>query len=108
MAKAIHSMIRILDEKRAVSFYVDAFGLTFAERLDFEKFTLVHLSNQSASFELELTINKNPYDLGNGYGQSAFYLEKSVKDYREGIREDRRMSLMTKSLSDEDIKDMAA
>ena len=68
----------------------------------------MYLSNQSASFELELTINKDPYDLGNGYGQSAFYVEKSLKDYREGIREGRRMSLMSKSLSDEDIKDMAA
>lgn len=68
----------------------------------------MYLSNQSASFELELTINKDPYDLGNGYGQSAFYVEKSLKDYRAGIREGRRMSLMSKSLSDEDIKDMAA
>ena len=62
MAKAIHSMIRVLDEDRAVSFYEDAFGLTSAERLDIEKFTLVYLSNQTASFELELTINTDRVD----------------------------------------------
>jgi cytochrome c553 len=41
-------------------------------------------------------------------GQHAFYLEKSLKDYREGIREDRRMTLIATRLSDEDISDLAA
>lgn len=74
MAKAIHSMIRVLDEKRSVDFYRRAFGLTVAERLDFDSFTLVYLSNDEAAFELELTINKGqtePYALGNGYGHLA-------------------------------------
>lgn len=74
MAKAIHSMIRVLDEKRSVDFYRRAFGLTVAERLDFDSFTLVYLSNDEAAFELELTVNKGhsePYVLGNGYGHLA-------------------------------------
>ena len=78
MAKAIHSMIRVLDEERSIHFYENAFGLTSAERLDFETFTLVYLSNAENSFELELTINKNqttPYDLGNGYGHLAFCVD---------------------------------
>lgn len=78
MAKAIHSMIRVLDEERSVAFYEGAFGLTSAERLDFETFTLVYLSNAENSFELELTINKSqtePYDLGNGYGHLAFCVD---------------------------------
>ena len=78
MAKAIHSMIRVLDEDRSVAFYERAFGLTSAERLDFEMFTLVYLSNAENSFELELTINKGqtePYDLGNGYGHIAFCVD---------------------------------
>ncbi len=41
-------------------------------------------------------------------GQSAFYLEKSLKDYRSGARQDRRMTLMAANLSDSDIKDIAA
>lgn len=74
MAKMIHSMIRVLDEERSVAFYDQAFGLKVAERLDFETFTLVYLSNAETGFELELTINKGreePYDRGNGYGHLA-------------------------------------
>lgn len=47
-------------------------------------------------------------EVPNLAGQSAFYLEKSLKDFREGIREDRRMTLVVKPLSDGDIKDLAA
>ncbi len=75
MAKAIHSMIRVLDEARSLAFYDRAFGLRIADRLDFDGFTLVYLCNVEASFELELTINKgrtDPYALGDGYGHLAF------------------------------------
>ncbi|WP_377294661.1 VOC family protein [Rhizobium sp. SG2393] len=74
MAKAIHSMIRVLDEARSVDFYEKAFGLAVADRLDFETFTLVYMSNADSPFELELTINKgrtDPYNLGDGYGHFA-------------------------------------
>jgi lactoylglutathione lyase len=74
MAKAIHTMIRVLDEARSVSFYKTAFGLKVAERLDFPDFTLVYLSNEETPFEVELTINKDrttAYELGDGYGHVA-------------------------------------
>lgn len=67
-------MIRVLDEDRARDFYERAFGLTVADRLDFDDFTLVYLSNDESPFELELTINKGrtePYDPGDGYGHLA-------------------------------------
>ncbi len=78
MAKFVHSMIRVLDEARSVDFYNRAFGLDVAERLDFDGFTLIYLANAENSFELELTVNKGreePYDLGNGYGHSAFVVD---------------------------------
>jgi lactoylglutathione lyase len=78
MAKALHSMIRVLNEARSVEFYEAAFGLTVAQRLDFDSFTLVYLSYDEAAFELELTINKErsePYDLGDGYGHLAFCVD---------------------------------
>ena len=78
MAKAIHSMIRVLDEARSLAFYEQAFGLTVADRLDFDSFTLVYLSNAETGFELELTINKGrtePYNLGDGYGHLAFSVD---------------------------------
>ena len=74
MAKAIHSMIRVLDEERSKDFYHRAFGLTVADRLDFDDFTLVYMSNPETPFEVELTVNKgrtDAYDLGNGYGHLA-------------------------------------
>lgn len=78
MAKFVHSMIRVLDEARSVDFYARAFGLRVADRLDFETFTLVYLSNAENTFELELTINKDrsePYELGDGYGHAAFIVD---------------------------------
>ena len=78
MAKAIHSMIRVLDEARSVDFYDKAFGLTIADRFAFDGFTLVYLRNPDADFELELTINHDrtePYALGDGYGHIAFAVE---------------------------------
>ncbi|MDP2120208.1 MAG: VOC family protein [Hoeflea sp.] len=78
MAKAIHSMIRVLDEARSVEFYQKAFRLKIADRLDFDSFTLIYLSNEETGFELELTVNKGratAYDLGDGYGHLAFSVE---------------------------------
>lgn len=78
MAKAIHAMVRVLDEARSVAFYKTAFDLDVADRLDFDDFTLLYLSNGETGFELELTVNKGqsePYDLGDGYGHMAFSVD---------------------------------
>ncbi|MFT0861421.1 VOC family protein [Ancylobacter sp. G4_0304] len=78
MAKAIHSMIRVLDEERSVDFYSQAFGLAVADRFAFDGFTLVYLRSPDADFEVELTINHGrtePYALGDGYGHIAFAVD---------------------------------
>jgi lactoylglutathione lyase len=78
LAKAIHMMVRVVEEARSVDFYRRAFGLDIADRLDFDDFTLVYLSNGENDFEVELTINKGrdeAYDLGNGYGHVAFCVD---------------------------------
>ena len=72
-AKAIHSMIRALDETRSVAFYREAFGLEVVNRYDFPDFVLAYLANASTPFELELTINKGraePYALATPTGIS--------------------------------------
>jgi lactoylglutathione lyase len=74
MAKLIHSMVRVLEEARSVAFYDTAFGLKVADRLDFDSFTLIYLSNADQTFELELTVNEgrtDAYNLGDGYGHIA-------------------------------------
>ena len=101
MAKAIHMMVRVLDEARSVAFYSQAFGLSVAERVDFPDFTLIYLKNADADFEVELTVNKDrtePYDLGNGYGHVAF-----VVDDLEATRE----RIAAAGYSPKDIKQMA-
>lgn len=88
VAKAIHSMIRVLDEQRSIDFYQQAFQLSIADRLDFESFTLIYLSNPENSFELELTVNKGttePYDLGNGYGHLAVCVEDLDKEHKRFV-----------------------
>ena len=74
MAKAIHSMIRVYDLDRSISFYKEALDLDVAERFDFDGFTLVYLRNSENDFELELTHNhdqQEPYTHGSGYGHLA-------------------------------------
>lgn len=78
MAKAIHMMVRVLDEDRSVDFYKRAFGLDVAERMDFDDFTLVYMKNGETDFEVELTVNKGrtePYAHGDGYGHLAVSVE---------------------------------
>jgi lactoylglutathione lyase len=74
MAKPIHTMIRVLDEARAVDFYARAFGLEVADRYRFADFELIYLRNPSSPFEVELTVNfgrAEPYTHGDGYGHIA-------------------------------------
>ncbi len=74
MAKAIHTMIRVLDLDRSTDFYRRAFGLEIADHFDFDGFALVYLRNAENDFEIELTLNKGheePYTHGDGYGHVA-------------------------------------
>jgi lactoylglutathione lyase len=85
LAKAIHSMIRVLDLDRSIKFYNDTLRLDVADRLDFDSFTLVYLRNAEADFELELTLNKDrtePYDLGDGYGHIAVCVEDAHAEHQ--------------------------
>ncbi len=78
MAKIIHTMIRVLDEKSSIEFYQKALGLNVADRYPFEDFTLVYLRNENNDFELELTVNhgqKVSYTHGTGYGHMAVTVE---------------------------------
>lgn len=90
MAKPIHSMIRVLDETRSVSFYHRAFGLQIATRLPFDGFTLVYLKSAEDDFELELTVNGDrtePYVLGDGYGHLAFVVDDLESEHARFVVE---------------------
>lgn len=67
-------MIRVFDDKRSIQFYEEVLSLQVVKRLDFSDFSLIYLANLETDFELELTYNhgqKEPYELGNGYGHLA-------------------------------------
>jgi len=81
----IHSMIRVLDEARSVDFYSKVFGLAVADRVDFETFTLIYMSNEETGFELELTVNKGriePYNLGDAYGHLAISVQEVQVEHK--------------------------
>ena len=85
MAKAIHMMVRVLDEARSLDFYRKAFGLEIADRFDFDDFTLAYLRNEENDFEVELTVNKGreaPYQHGDGYGHIAFAVADLDAEHR--------------------------
>jgi lactoylglutathione lyase len=85
MAKAIHMMIRVLDEERSRDFYAKAFGLECADRFAFDSFTLVYLRNAENDFEVELTINHgrtDPYAHGDGYGHLALCVDDLDAEHR--------------------------
>jgi lactoylglutathione lyase len=85
MAKAIHTMIRVLDLDKSVAFYRDAFALDVADRFDFDGFSLVYLRNEEADFEIELTWNQGgtePYSHGTGYGHVAVAVEDLDGEHR--------------------------
>jgi len=74
MAKVIHTMIRVLDLDKSLTFYAEVLGLAESHRLDFPDFALVYLRNAENDVEIELTLNKGrtePYTHGTGYGHVA-------------------------------------
>lgn len=84
MAKAIHTMIRVLDLGRSVDFYDKAFGLKVADRFDFDGFALVYLRNDENDFEIELTWNagqEEAYSHGSGYGHVAVCVDDATAEH---------------------------
>ena len=99
MAKAIHMMVRVLDERRAVEFYGQAFGMKIADRFDFDDFTLVYLRNPENDFEVELTVNKGR--------EQAVSARRRVRPRRVRGRRPRRRAQAASRLGEEpaDIKE---
>jgi lactoylglutathione lyase len=89
MAKAIHTMIRVLDIDRSIDFYNKAFGLKIVDRFDFNDFELVYLRNPENDFEVESTLNKGwttPYSHGDGFGHIAVCVESCRSERATGRR----------------------
>ncbi len=91
MAKAIHTMIRVLDADKSIDFYNKAFGLDVEDHYDFEDFALIYLRNEENDFEIELTLNKDrdePYGHGDGYGHIAVCVDDATKEHARFVELD--------------------
>ena len=65
------------------------------------------LARQCSACHGKLGIASDP-EVPNLAGQSAFYIEKSLRSFQAGAREDRRMTLIAEPLSLDEIRDLAA
>ena len=79
--KMLHTCIRVMDLEKSLKFYKEALGFVETSRKDFPEyeFSLVYLSDETGSYELELTYNYNPekpYELGNGFSHIAVATEE--------------------------------
>ena len=79
--RMLHTMIRVGDLDRSISFYTEVLGMKLLRRKDYPsgKFTLafVGYGDEADHTVLELTHNwdTGSYDLGTGYGHIALAVE---------------------------------
>ena len=105
MAKAIHMMVRVLDEARSLRFYREVFGLEVAERFDFDGFSLIYLRNAENDFEVELRLEPgvvefdqhaetyvpleelkaNDYERWKALVQGGLYATIDIESFRRGV-----------------------
>ena len=84
--RLLHTMIRVRDLEAALAFYTGFIGLRETKRKPIgDEATLVFLSDESDSYQIELTHNHGTtdYELGNQFGHLAFAtddLEKLIAD----------------------------
>lgn len=80
MYKIVHMSIRVMDLEKSLKFYKEALCFEETKRSDFpqHEFTLVFLSDEYKTFELELTYNYNPekpYVIGDGFSHLAVVVD---------------------------------
>lgn len=93
MSMFLHTMLRVFDLDKSISFY-KTLGLHEVRRKDVPegKYTLVYMAyqgNDKGGAELELTYNwgsETPYNVGTGFGHLAFGVD-DVTQLVEKIRQ---------------------
>ena len=84
--RLLHTMIRVRDLEATLEFYTGFIGLKETKRKPIgDEATLVFLTDESESYDIELTYNHAPsdYELGNQFGHLAFAtddLEAVIKE----------------------------
>lgn len=79
--RLLHTMLRVTDLQRSITFYTDVLGMTLLRQQDYPEgqFTLAFLGYgaESENTVIELTYNwgVSSYELGNGYGHIAIAVD---------------------------------
>ena len=78
--KFLHSMVRVLDEEKAMHFFVNLLGFKEVRRYDSEegKFSLIYLESSPGDPPVELTVNwgeTEAYSDGRNFGHLAYAVE---------------------------------
>lgn len=79
--RILHTMLRVGDLERSISFYTDVLGMKLLRRQDYPEgqFTLafVGYGNEADEAVIEFTYNwgVDSYELGNGYGHIALEVD---------------------------------
>ena len=90
--RILHTMLRVGDLDRSISFYSDVLGMQLLRQKDYPdgKFTLAFIGygDESDNTVIELTYNwgVDHYDLGEGYGHIAIEVD-DVYEAAEKIRQ---------------------
>ena len=83
--RILHTMLRVGDLEKSITFYTDVLGMKVLRRKDYPegKFTLafVGYQDETQGAVLELTHNwdTKQYDLGNGYGHIAVEVDDAYQ-----------------------------
>jgi lactoylglutathione lyase len=82
--RILHTMLRVTDLERSLTFYTGVLGMRLLRRKDYEsgRFTLafVGYADEADSTVLELTYNwdTHSYDLGNAFGHVAIAVDDAA------------------------------
>ncbi len=84
----LHTCLRVMNLEKSLKFYQEVLGLKETRRKEFPEhnFSLIYLSDEEGSYELELTYNYNqekPYELGNGFSHIAVAVENLEASYEK-------------------------
>jgi len=87
--RILHTMLRVGDLDRSLSFYTDVLGMKLIRRRDYSegRFTLAFIGygDEESGAVLELTHNwdTKSYEIGNGYGHVAVQVDDAYKACEE-------------------------
>ena len=93
--RLLHTMLRVGDLEKSITFYQDVLGMKQLRRKDYPdgKFTLAFMGygNESDNTVLELTHNwdTDSYDIGSGFGHIAVEVDdvyKAADDMKNAVK----------------------